>query len=171
MDFPVWMEVEVGGYTKDAFLCLVEVDGHGFGGYAKSMMKHEKFTTLPEKRIVKIARCKPTKLGCTKDSTFCQLKQAVKKVGELCPCELGPRLREKIVSKSEGEEILVIMDPILNPNEDPCIFRIMQLPGTRAQGQVIPGLKVLHGVCMFPCSQINPDADIVFVLPEKGTNV
>lgn len=171
MGLSVWMEVTIGGYSKEAFMGQMNVQGDGFGTHARNMIQHELFTTLPKKRILTITRCKPSDLGCTKSSNYCQLKRAVNRVGSLCPFELGPRLREKLTRKAEGDEVLIVMDQIPNSNGDPSIFRVVQFPDAKVVDEVIQGQKIVHGKSMFSDSKIDPTIDVVFVLRAREADV
>ncbi len=122
ISFPVWMEVEIGGIPKDQLLTLLAEEGFFMSDWAKSILGKEAFTTLPEKKRLKLVCCKVRDLNFTSQPTMAELQERIAAFGgTLCPAEVGPHLRRKFKDQPRGD-IWLIMKQITDSNGHSVIF-------------------------------------------------
>jgi len=121
--FPVWTMVEIGGVPKEQLVPTLESEGLFVGDWGKDMIKQDAFTVLPEKKLLKLARCTVRDLGFTEVPTTTQLKEAISRFGgQLCPAEVGPHLRRQLKDQANGDCFWLVMEQIMDSDGNPSVF-------------------------------------------------
>lgn len=94
-----------------------------FGYYAKQILG--KVVYQKKKETIDLVLVTPKELGFTKYPTTTELFAKAKAEGlELCPAEIGPRLREIYMDQPKGEWIYIAMEPISDSGGSPRVFRV-----------------------------------------------
>lgn len=124
VSFPVWMTAEIGGLCAENLITTMESNGISIGHWAKDILGKPAFTTLPEKRTLKLARCKLRDLGFTQQPTTTELQERIKVFGgSLCPAELGPHLRLQFKDQEKGGMCWLLMQQIADSVGNPTSSR------------------------------------------------
>ncbi len=95
-------------------------------GLAQEILPHVEF--LPgEVKSTELGIMSGYELGFTKRATRIEVNQAIRKFGELCPPDFGPRLRLQLTDQVFGESLVMAMRPLLDSQEKPRVFTITHL--------------------------------------------
>lgn len=125
-----WKTLTIGGKTADQLIEEIQ-KSYKISDYAKSMLKHENFTTLPEQTDIDTAIVTPRDLNFTSSPTFKQWIDALKShpVYDFCPAEVGPYARLAYPDQKKGEWIRVAMETIPGSDGDPFVFSVVHDDG------------------------------------------
>lgn len=118
-----WKTLTIGG--KNAGQLIAEIEkSYKLSDYAKSMLKHQSFTTLPAEESIDIAVITPRDLGFTSSPTFSTWIETLKghSVYDTCPPEVGPYARLAYPDQKKGEWIRTAMDTIPDSDGGPLVF-------------------------------------------------
>lgn len=116
-------EVEIGGKTKEQLQRELKQAGVNVTSYAQDMMKSPDFTTLPVAQMVDTVRLKVGDLGFHNSATTDQLYKKAQELGlELCPAEVGSRLRLQHTDQPIEEWVCVGMKQIADSDDNPNVF-------------------------------------------------
>ena len=131
-DWKFWMEVEIGGVPKEQLITNLENEGFLVEGCVKSMIRQDAFTVIPEKRVLRLARCTVRDLGFAKSPTTTQLKRCIVELGgQFCPAELGPHLRLHLKNQERRDYFSLVMEQILVPDSGLVVFHLVRDDGGR----------------------------------------
>ncbi len=152
-----WKTLTIGGKTAEQLITEIE-QNYKLSDYAKAMLKHKNFTTLPQEENIDLAVITPRDLGFTSSPTFSQWIAALKEhaVYDICPAEVGPYARLAYPDQKKGEWIGVAMETIPGPDGRPGVFYVVHDDG----GQW------LHGLWYDPGGELDLD-DLWFVRVRK----
>jgi len=129
--FAIWRTLQIGGISREAMLGKVTEGGDFVSDWARGMMNHERFTTSPRKKTLRLARAKVGELGFTEMPTTTELFARIRQVGSLCPAEVGPRLRYDYQDQPNSEILWVAMETIPDLYGDPYVFAVRREVGGR----------------------------------------
>ena len=129
--FPVYLECEVGGKSKDELIAEIEALDMYVLDWARSMMSQPAWKPGEHERV-KFARIEVRDLGFTKDPTTIDLLVCVRESGNsLCkPCD-GPAIRLALSIQSYSDMVWIAMEPIIVSNRYPQIFTLGRLDDGR----------------------------------------
>lgn len=118
--------ITIGGKSSEILMAEIE-DKFSLGDYAKSMMKHKSFTTLPKEEAIELVIITPRDLGFESLPTFRTFLDTIKKHPkyELCSGEEAAHLRLAYPNQPEGEGIYVVMETISDSDDFPCVFSVV----------------------------------------------
>jgi len=122
--FPVFLECEVGGKSKDELLAELKAGGFFVSDWAKDIMSKD--TWKPgEKETVKFARVKVSELGFTKNPTTDDIWARIKEHGHaLCEPGDGPAIRLALKDQKKGDYFWCAMEQITGSGGDPRVFSV-----------------------------------------------
>lgn len=122
-------ETSIGGReTKEELLAKLEnfeVNGQKmyFSDYAKDMMKSADFAIAEKPKAVDLARLSVGDFNFAKNPTTDELYAKAKEFGlELCPAEVGPRLRLEFTNQANGDYFWIAMRQITDRVGYPSVF-------------------------------------------------
>src|ERR1700732_2324671 len=121
--FPVYLELKIGGGSKRALLQALDRDGCYIGHCAREMISRASFATAEAPRTIKLARVQLRTLGLTDWVAWSDVLKAAAKVGaEKLPAEAAARLRLELTDQQPGDHFWILMDPIIGPDGEPYVF-------------------------------------------------
>lgn len=119
MKTKIWKTIEIGGkipvFSKDIYI----------SDWAKDLLSKVSYATKKEK--IDLIVLTPTQLGFTEMPTTQELfdPRLLKKYGlELCPDEIGPRLRALYNDQPNNEWLYIAHKPIIDSDRDPSVFSV-----------------------------------------------
>lgn len=122
--FPVYLEIEVGGKSKDDLLTELKSNGHHVSDYAKDIMGKPGWKPGEHERV-KFARVKVRDLGFTKNPTTKQIWARIRELGHaLCESCDGPALRLADKNQSRGDYYWIAMEQIVDSDGGPVVFSV-----------------------------------------------
>jgi hypothetical protein len=155
-EFAVWKTITIGGVSRDELLMKFEAGGNDVSNYAKDIMSKDAFTTAKEPIELQLARVKVRDLGFTKRPTTSAIWARIRELGhDLCPSEVGPRLRLTYEDQPNGDIFWVAMEQITDSRGGPDVF------GLERRGD---GRRWLDALWANPDRAWHLDGEIVFVL-------
>lgn len=122
--FSVYLEVEVGGKSKDDFLIELKTANMFIAECAEDMMSQSVWK--PGKREqVKFARAKVSDFSFTHNPTTAELGARIQELGHsLCePCD-GPSIRLALKDQSAGDYFWCAMEQIIDSQGRPDLFEV-----------------------------------------------
>jgi len=125
--FKTWKTIKLGTGLKTAedFRHALRYYGFNLSGWASDILRNPAFTVAPEETEVDLVKVTVGELGFKKGALRNQIYERAKDLGlELCPPEVGPRLRLQYKDQLNDEWILVTMEPILGSNGGPNVFSV-----------------------------------------------
>ncbi len=144
----VWRTLAIGGKTRDQ---LLQEGGLGQDGTADSLLRHERFTTLPESTTVDLVLLSVGELDLIGIMDSRKIFAKARALGlELCPPEVGPYLRLALADLGTEGPITIAMEPLLYGGS----LQFFQLTG--------PWLETTGSGPLFTHA-----SRMVFVLPRK----
>ena len=126
-EFKIWETIKLGTGPKTAedFRCFLRVGGFRLSDWASDILGKSAFTVATEETEVDLVMVTVGELGFKKGARRDQIYDRAKQLAlELCPAEVGPQLRLQYQDQPNGEWILVAMEPILDSDGDPDVFRV-----------------------------------------------
>lgn len=118
------MTLKIGGVSKVDLAKRLNDGGHSVSDWARNIMGNPAFTTFPEPTEIELGWVRVRDLGFTKLPTIKELFTRIKKVGDLCPAEVGPHLQLADKDQQSGTWYLVAMEPISDSVSSPFVFRV-----------------------------------------------
>ncbi|MEX2014138.1 MAG: hypothetical protein WD896_02165 [Parcubacteria group bacterium] len=151
--FPVYLECEVGGKSKDQLLAEIEASGMFASSYAKDIMSKSAWQP-GERETVKFARVRVRDLGFTKNPTTREIWMRMIKLGHsLCKSGDGPAIRLALKDQPRGDYFWVAMEQIAASGGSPRVFGVGRGGGGRAW---------LYGCWTGPFGEWSLGSEIVF---------
>lgn len=118
-------QVEIGGKSKEELKEELRNNKINISDYAESMMDNPDFVVLPEAKVLETVKISVKDLGFSGMTTIEQIYQKAKELGlELCPAEVGSRLRLKDKEQQIGDWYFIAMNQITGSNSYPHVFRL-----------------------------------------------
>jgi hypothetical protein len=153
-------QVEIGGKTKEQLQSELKQAGVNVSSYAEDMMNSPDLTTLPIPQALDTVRLKVGDLGLSGYPTTDQVYRKAQELGlDLCPAEVGPRLRLQYTDQPMGEWVYVGMEQINDLNGNPNVFGLERH---------VDGLW-LDGIWALPDDGWSPNNEFVFCLRKSET--
>jgi hypothetical protein len=122
---PVYLEIEVGGKTKDELLAELQVEGFFVSEWAKDIMSKPAWKP-GNKEMVKFGRAKISDLGFTdpkKLPTTSEVWARIVELGHsLCESGDGPAIRLALKNQPRGDYFRVAMEQITDSDGNPDVF-------------------------------------------------
>ncbi len=118
-------EVEIGGKTKEQLKLELEQAGVEVTSYAQDMMRSPDFTTLPVAQMLPTVRLKVGDLGFSNYATTDQLYKKAQELGlDLCPAEVGPRMRLAEINQPIGDYYWIAIKQLADSRGNPGVFLV-----------------------------------------------
>lgn len=115
--------VEIGGKNSKQLQAELKNKGINVSDYAKDMLESSDFKTLKNPQNLDLVRLTIKDLGFTELATTDQIYKRAEELGlELCPAEVGPRLRLKDANQPMGEWYFIAMKQIADRDGGPLVF-------------------------------------------------
>lgn len=153
----VWRTMRIGTpdlRTANDFRAALKAAGCKISGRASDMLNQPGFTAAAEESEIELVRLTVAELGFPKRATREDIYNRAKERGlDLCPAEVGPRLRLEYKDQPKGEWLRVAIDPIRVLGGDPDVWDV---------GHDADGLWIL-GDCGYPGNFWNASNQWVFV--------
>lgn len=135
---PAWRTkvVKLGTDIKDArgFLKVIRKSDSGMAISTSpvDVLYHPTFTVAPEPTEVTLVVVSVGELGFLDGALLADIYASAKKRGlELCPPEVGPQLRLQYPDQPEDECLIIAMEPIVDANDMPVLFRLDYIYNSR----------------------------------------
>lgn len=121
-EFPVYLEIEVGGKTKDQLLSEMKAAGYEVSDWAKDIMSKPAWKP-GKKQTVKFGRAKISELGFSKKPTTREVWARILELGHsLCEPGDGPAIRLALKDQPSGDYFWTAMEQISASDGDPGVF-------------------------------------------------
>lgn len=122
--FPLFLDIEVGGKSKDELLAELKQGGFFVSDYAKDIMGKPAWKP-GEKERVKFARVKISDLGFTKHPTTREVWARITELGHsLCEPGDGPAIRLALKDQPRGDYFWLAMEQITDSDGRPLVFSV-----------------------------------------------
>ena len=120
--FPVWLEIEVGGKSKDELTTLNKGAERETSNYAADIMGKDAWKP-GQVEVVKFARVKVRELGFTKNPTTREIWARIEELGHsLCEPADGPALGAAFMDQPKGDICWTAMKQITASGGSPSVF-------------------------------------------------
>lgn len=130
--FPVYLDLEVGGKSKDNLIVEFESSGVIVSIWVHDIMSKPAWKP-GERETVKFARVTLRELGFTQKPTSAQIWARIKELGHLlCEPGDGPAIRMALKNQPRGDVFWTAMKPIIGSSGRPSVF----CNGCRSDGQL-----------------------------------
>lgn len=124
--FPVYLDIEVGGKSKDELLAELKAGGHYVSDYAKDIMSKPAWKS-GKKEQVKFARATISDLGFTKNPTTREVWARIIELGHsLCEPGDGPAIRLALKDQPRGDYFWCAMEQITDSGGSPDVFCVLR---------------------------------------------
>ena len=122
--FPIYLEIEVGGKSKEELLAELQSNGFFVSNREKEIMGKPAWK-LGKKETVKIARVQVRDLGFTKFPTTAQIWARIRDLGHsLCEPQDGPAIRLALKDQPRGDSFWLAMEQIVASDGGPYVFNV-----------------------------------------------
>lgn len=122
--FPVYLELEVGGKSKDELLAEIKSADMFASDWARDIMQKDAWK-LDEKQVVKFARVKVSELGFTKNPKTSEIWARILELGHsLCESADGPAIRLALKDQPRGDYFWTAMEQIAASVGSPSVFYV-----------------------------------------------
>ncbi len=121
--FPVYIETEVGGKSKDELVAEIKASDMFVSSYGKDIMGKPAWKP-GKKETIRFARVKVRDLGFTENPTTTELWARIKEVGSLCEPSDGPALRVALKDQPKGDVCWTAMEQIADSDGRPGVFAL-----------------------------------------------
>lgn len=130
--FPVYLQCEVSGKSKDELLADIKSAGMFASDWARDIMGKPAWKP-GEKQVIKFARVKVSELGFDKSPTTTQIWARIKELGHaLCePCD-GPAIRIALKDQPRNDWFWCAMEQITGSGGRPRVFYIYRVGDGRS---------------------------------------
>ena len=156
--FPVYLEIETGGRSKEKLLTALKADGCEASTWAQDIMGKPAWKP-GKKQTVKFARVKVSDLGFTnpkKLPTTREIWERIQELGHsLCEPGDGPAIRLALKDQPRGDYFWTAMEQISGSDGRPRVF-IVECGGV--------GARWLRAYWVYPGDEWDLDNEIVFRL-------
>lgn len=127
--FPVYLEIKVGGKSRDELLAELQQSGCSVSDWAKDIMSKPAWKP-GKKETIKFARVKVGDLGFTKNPTTEQIWARIRELGHsLCKSGDGPAIRLNLKDQPRGDYFWTAMEQISGSGGDPGVFGVGHYDG------------------------------------------
>ncbi len=156
--FPIWRTIKLGAgpRTAEAFRLTFNASGFHTTGPVDDALNKLYFLEFAKGTDIALVVISGRGLGFEGDAYRVDIYHQARVHGLApCPAVVGPELRWQYRDQSEGEELLIGMEPIEDIEDTPCLFSVAHTGN---------GLW-LHGINGNPALLYSPDTLWVFCYP------
>lgn len=122
--FAVYLDIEVGGKSKDELLTELKSSGCSVSDWAKDIMSKPTWKPGTRERV-KFARATVRDLGFTQNPTTAQIWARISELGHaLCEPGDGPAIRLALKDQPRGDYFWLAMEQITDSGGDPGVFDV-----------------------------------------------
>jgi len=122
--FAVWKTVKIGVY-KNLDAVTTMLTKFKVSGWAKDILGKPVFTLAQvEEEDIDLAVATVKQLTGKDRATTKEIFDAIKRVGDLVPAEVGPALREQYLDQPNGEWLRIAMEPIEDSDGNLSVFSV-----------------------------------------------
>ncbi len=119
-DLPTWKTIKLGIYKSIPELReALEKNGFKVGEWAGDILS--KVTLSREQKEVELMTATTAELGFKDGAYYRNIDRRIKKIGDICPAEVGPQLRLQYSEQPKREALFIAMDSIMD--SDGCLTR------------------------------------------------
>ena len=158
---PTWRTITLGAHTGvDAYRDALDAAGIKVGVAADEILGRPAFAYATMKLEVELAIVSVAELGLDAEaSSYAEIYARAKRVGlELCPAEVGPRLRLDYRNQPLGDALDVAMEPVATYSGEPTILALVNF----GSGLMLIGSDGRSG------AMVPRNRRFVFALPVRG---
>lgn len=122
-----WKTIKLGTglKTADDFRKALKASGFKIGDWANDILGKPAFTAASKEIELELVKVSVGELGFKNGATRQEIYQRAQELGlKTCPNEVGPQLRLQYKDQSNGEWLLVAMEPITDSDGDLGLFRV-----------------------------------------------
>jgi hypothetical protein len=127
VEFPTWRTVKLGIGFKNAddFRSELKNRGMKIGDWADNILGQPAFTVATQETELDLVVISVADLGFKKATTRKKIYARAEELGlNLCPVEVGPRLRLQYADQPNGECLIIAMEPITDSFGGLELFRV-----------------------------------------------
>ena len=121
--FAVWKTVRIGVH-KNLGALTKALKKFRVSDWALDILGKPAFTLAQTEEDVALCSATVKELTGKNQATTTEIFDAIKRVGDLCPAEVGPALRESYLDQPKGEWLRVAMEPIRDSLGYPDVFYV-----------------------------------------------
>jgi len=158
---PIWRTITLGAPTGvEAYRDALDAAGIKVGVSADEILGRPAFPYATTDLEVELAIVSVAELGLDAEaSSYSEVYARAKRIGlELCPAEVGPRLRLDYRDQPLGEALDIAMEPVATYGGDPTILALVNFGS---------GLALI-GSDGRSCAMVPRSRRFVFALPARG---
>ncbi len=124
--FPIWRTVHLvpEADPRITFATAIEMAGMKVSDLARDLLAQPSFTVTTEETEVRLCCAMVKELTGHDQATTAEILDAIRRVGELCPAEVGPQLRVQYADQPMGEYLLVGMEPVTDSDGYLRVFSV-----------------------------------------------
>lgn len=131
VEFPVWLEIEVGGKSEDELLAEIVANGMFASNYAKDIMSKDEWQSGKREKV-RFGMATLRELGFSKPPTTTELWGRIEELGHsLCEPGDGPALRVAFKGQPRATVYWTAMKQITASDGDPSVFALECYDGGR----------------------------------------
>ncbi|MDD5098461.1 MAG: hypothetical protein PHD31_01970 [Candidatus Pacebacteria bacterium] len=122
--FEIWKTIRIGGFRNaDEISKAIKKSGMKIGDYTNDILG--KIPLATSETDINVVLLSVAELGFKDGAEYGKICSRAKELGlELCPAEIGPQLRLQYKDQSNGEWIIVAMEPITGSDGDLRLFHV-----------------------------------------------
>ena len=121
--FAVWRTVRIGVH-KNLDTLTKALKKFRISDWALDILGKPAFTLAQTEEDISLCVATVKELTGKNQATTTEIFDAIKRIGELCPAEVGPALRESYLDQPKGEWLRVAMEPIRDSDGYPYVFDV-----------------------------------------------
>ncbi len=121
--FAVWKTIKIGLHKKLAAITTMPTKFR-VSDWAKKILGKPAFTLAQVEEDISLCVATVKELTGKDRATTTEVFNAIKLVGDLCPAEVGPALREQYLDQPDGELLFIAMEPIKDYIGRLNVFRV-----------------------------------------------
>ena len=121
--FAVWKTVKIGVH-KQLDILISALSKFRLSDWAKDVLGKPAFMLAQTEEDIDLCVASVKELTGKNQATTTEIFDAIKRVGDLCPAEVGPALREQYTDQPKGEWLRIAMEPINDSADAPRVFRV-----------------------------------------------
>lgn len=127
--FKVWRTIKLGTglKTADDFRKALKKSGNRISDWANDILGQPGFKASVAQAPTEVDLCIATTAeltGKSEGGTTAEVLAGIKRVGDLCPAEVGPQLRQQYPDQPKDEWLLIGMEPITASGGVPEVFGV-----------------------------------------------